>query len=1126
MKRSLCALLALMLCISLLPGAALAAGPEAKLLNAHLLSTGYVPGRGHYITYDYLGETIASDKAGAGTNFEAWKRMSESDRRTVCSWYAGWGKDMAQQFGADGKQKMDNWALEKSGWKQAGNILRTNLMQAHYPNLYAYYGDPDSPTRHYLEFGADVTGALRYTPEESAELESKVRRFQAAEELGRECYTKLANLKQAQVNAAVTFISSELIKIIMDNALSGKPSGELGDLKDKVWETLDENLKITDEIKRITGLKYTSVQDAVDHYYDEFTGESSRIEGEAAIKAIELLKQLMAAQENMAEEMMVFCEAQTRDLKDEHDKLVETNNSLRAYSEREKAQRDAALQAAIEADAVLMDSFTRPAISVTRRSGESDADYYRRCLEAAKEWANRAYEEAKITAQSFVDAYTDEDGDCAYRQQEWTRYDTEMWRYEETNPFYEEMYADYVALVGKDEISYFRVRSLKDLFSYKNYNEILQTVYTGQQNVISFMEESLGKVERYISAWEDRKGSVDGNLRPMKNKVFTLCNAPEAIYGDWTLPDYTYDNFIETYFNRPLRIVNSRLEMGYALREKLQQDLDAARQEAEDYRQSVADFEQDLRERVYPVYSETEEELEYACTLLMDSVHGMENMQDSYPQWLKQYCSFTYAIRDRNPNTMIPLRTSIEGLWNFFAGLEEGSAAWDAQVGSVRLLIADYPEREYDYLRDISRASNMLSAAEKARSSVAYLNPVAMQNLSALCEGGEIRPLWWRNDDTIDLDPYCLAAEYGIEGYYGPAWLLPRDTPLLSALLDDLEGDSYDLSQMRALLEELLCERAEILANAAAKSDAQREAAYKALMYYELNGNPYATNAPNYTAFLRGKGSISTEAHRRCYNPGPVDAYYKEHIYPIVKEIWAVYNGDLPYNQVVNMTPGASYKPAGQAEIAATVQGKTERLSSGQRRGLSVTVIGADAAQPLTIPGVIWSSSDENVATVDGDGIVTAVGPGSATITATALGSPELSLDRETGVYTGSVAVEFPVLVTMDGAGSKPLAVSVARIGADKAQVVMVYNDSYEELDAQGSYKDPPPLTVLVGYYAADGRCLGVGLGQTLLAKGHTNALTVSLPKETDVKTVKVFLAESTTMTPLKGYQPEELTLQ
>lgn len=102
------------------------------------------------------------------------------------------------------------------------------------------------------------------------------------------------------------------------------------------------------------------------------------------------------------------------------------------------------------------------------------------------------------------------------------------------------------------------------------------------------------------------------------------------------------------------------------------------------------------------------------------------------------------------------------------------------------------------------------------------------------------------------------------------------------------------------------------------------------------------------------------------------------------------------------LTPNTSYKyqvsaenDAGESELSAAktvktdyspvesvaVSPKTNNLEVGGTRTLSATVSPDTAKQQVT-----WSTSDEGIATVGSDGKVTAVGAGTATITASAGG--------------------------------------------------------------------------------------------------------------------------------------------
>ena len=93
------------------------------------------------------------------------------------------------------------------------------------------------------------------------------------------------------------------------------------------------------------------------------------------------------------------------------------------------------------------------------------------------------------------------------------------------------------------------------------------------------------------------------------------------------------------------------------------------------------------------------------------------------------------------------------------------------------------------------------------------------------------------------------------------------------------------------------------------------------------------------------------------------------------------------------------YNSSGPVDVTGvTLDADSVEILVGGTRQLSATVAPADA----TDPAVIWTSSDETVATVDQTGLVTAVAAGSATITVTT---------NDSG-FTADCAVTVPVTVT------------------------------------------------------------------------------------------------------------------
>ena len=91
-------ILSLLLALVLLGGSfsALAAWSEVRLVSARSL-------KNHYILYDYGdGSVIDSLKCDPASNYAAWQKMSDSDKREVTRWFAGYTSQLVAQFGKSG----------------------------------------------------------------------------------------------------------------------------------------------------------------------------------------------------------------------------------------------------------------------------------------------------------------------------------------------------------------------------------------------------------------------------------------------------------------------------------------------------------------------------------------------------------------------------------------------------------------------------------------------------------------------------------------------------------------------------------------------------------------------------------------------------------------------------------------------------------------------------------------------------------------------------------------------------------------------------------------------------------------------------------------------------------------
>ena len=116
------------------------------------------------------------------------------------------------------------------------------------------------------------------------------------------------------------------------------------------------------------------------------------------------------------------------------------------------------------------------------------------------------------------------------------------------------------------------------------------------------------------------------------------------------------------------------------------------------------------------------------------------------------------------------------------------------------------------------------------------------------------------------------------------------------------------------------------------------------------------------------------------------------------------YDGD-PYTALI-ATVDDSY-----VSVESVTLNKTDiSLTKGATETLTAAVAPADT----TFKTVRWSSSDPSIATVDENGKVTAVGPGTATITAAATNGTADTADDKSATCTVTVHIDVSYLTLYD----------------------------------------------------------------------------------------------------------------
>lgn len=121
--------------------------------------------------------------------------------------------------------------------------------------------------------------------------------------------------------------------------------------------------------------------------------------------------------------------------------------------------------------------------------------------------------------------------------------------------------------------------------------------------------------------------------------------------------------------------------------------------------------------------------------------------------------------------------------------------------------------------------------------------------------------------------------------------------------------------------------------------------------------------------------------------------------------------------------------------LTLTADRTTDDLEVGDTVNLTV---GYNPEDTTDEKGVTWTSSDENVATVDENGVVTAVAGGTATITATSVANENIAVTCNIKVlkHTESIALGTEDIVLLKGEASDPVAVTFNPADTDDSKAV------------------------------------------------------------------------------------------
>ncbi len=163
------------------------------------------------------GVEFRTSEVGSRFNQMMWDELSTADRRALLNVYGWQVNRRIDHFGSTVSNAMADWINQEQGWTAAAEALKQRHAAKEFPELVPVFG-PGAALEipNYYCANLEIANSANY--KEAARLAVELSADYA---VGKQVYTMLVNAKWDQVSIAVKTLSEPLIKIIVDNFITG-----------------------------------------------------------------------------------------------------------------------------------------------------------------------------------------------------------------------------------------------------------------------------------------------------------------------------------------------------------------------------------------------------------------------------------------------------------------------------------------------------------------------------------------------------------------------------------------------------------------------------------------------------------------------------------------------------------------------------------------------------------------------------------------------------------------------------------------------------------------------------------------------------------------------------------------